>query len=305
MAVQEEGACGMENTKSRQTDEFLAGDDPPEIWPMPVDQFLKGPYINRADVLLTRKHRDLSSWLIRWATRSAFSHASLVFLVPHREKGFNNTFVIESASKGVDLSNLADYLHNRRMVVGFRRFTGPWFDEDVRSLVRGRMLNSIKSSYSYATAFAIGWSYLNQLAFGVRARMYGARKAIEGRRERNWQPPNSFICSGLVQLGYVDAVSELISTGRLEPRRISEVVIQSDLHQFLPNDWDMFTHAQQFEIMWDFLAGFEEYLEAVTPEDIARSKTFEWTYVVRDRLAHKVHSQKEAEELLSWRPGKR
>lgn len=273
-----------------------------ESWPMSVEAFLKGPYLNRSDVILTREHRGFSSWLIKWATRSSFSHASLVFLVPHREKGFNNTFVIESASKGVDLSNLADYLSERRLVVGFRRLNGEWFDEDVRSLVRGRMLNSIKSSYSYATALAVGLAFFNDFSFGVRSRIYGARKAIQGRRRSNWRPPNSFICSGLVQLGYIDAVSELISTGKMDPRRISEVVMQDELKRFLPDDWGQFTEAEQFEIMWDFVAGFEDILEAITPEEIASSKALEWTFVMRDGLVHKVNSQEEAEQLLAWQP---
>jgi len=288
----------MEPLGNAKAPDASTGNAMPESWPMPVEAFLSGPYLNRSDVILTRKHRGFSSWLIRWATRSHFSHASLVFLVPHLEKGFNNTFVIESASNGVDLSNLRDYLNEQRMVVGFKRLKGQWFDEDIRSLVRGRMLNSIKSSYSYATALAIGWSFFNDFGFGVRSRIYGARKAIQGRRRQNWHPPNSFICSGLVQLGYIDAVSELISTGKLEPRRISEVVMQNDLTQFLPEDWNQFTPAEQFEILWDFVAGFEDVLEAITPEEIALSKALQWTYVMRDGLIHKVHSQEEAESLL-------
>ena len=292
----------MESHEVRNNDAFLNGDAPVVAWPMPVDDFLNGEFINRSDVLLTRKHRDFSSWLIRWVTRSAFSHASLVFLVPHREKGFNNTFVIESASKGVDLSNLADYLNDKRMVVGLKRLNGAWFDEDVRSLVRGRMLNSIKSTYSYATALAAGFSFFNKLAFGLRSLMFGARQAIKGRRRQNLSPPNSFICSGLVQLGFIYAVSELVGSGKLQPRCLSDVVMQSDLHQFLPTDWDEFTQGEQFEIMWDFISGFEDILEAVTPEDIAKSQAFEWQYIVRDGLVHQVHSEEEAAALLSWRP---
>ncbi len=292
----------METQGNGNTGSALDSETVPESWPMSVEQFLKGPYLYRSDVILTRKHRSFSSWLIRWATRSSFSHASLVFLVPHREKGFNNTFVIESASKGVDLSNLADYLSGQRMVVGFRRINGDWCDEDVRSLVRGRMLNSIKSTYSYATAAAIGLSFFNFFSFGVRSRIFGARKAIQGRRKGSWQPPNSFICSGLVQLGYIDAVCELISTGKLEPRRISEVVMQGELKRFLPKDWNQFSEAEQFEIMWDFVAGFEDILEAITPEELASSRAMEWTYVMRDGVVHKVRSQENAEELLDWHP---
>src|SRR5215216_1767427 len=50
-----------------------------EVWPMPVEDFLAGKYLERADVVLTRRVWDISSWAIRWATNSPFSHAAMVF----------------------------------------------------------------------------------------------------------------------------------------------------------------------------------------------------------------------------------
>ena len=50
-----------------------------EVWPMPVEDFLAGKYLERADVVLTRRAWDVASWAIRWATNSPFSHAAMVF----------------------------------------------------------------------------------------------------------------------------------------------------------------------------------------------------------------------------------
>lgn len=272
------------------------------VWPMPVDDFLRGPYLNRADVVLTRKHRDLRSYLIRWATRGSFSHAALVFLVPHQEQGFNNTFVIESASKGVDLCNLSKYLHDNRQVVGIKRLRGTWFDERAQSLVRGRMLNSIQSAYSYATVFRIGWAFFNEIVFGIKARIWGARSVIKGHRRRSLKLPNAYICSGLVQLGYLNAISEQVAMGYLLPQRVGEVVFQSDVASLLPKDWSQFTDAEQYEIMWDFVSGFQDVLEAVTPEDLAVSNQLEWVYVIRGGEVHPVRSADHAQELLAWEP---
>ncbi|MCH9808048.1 MAG: hypothetical protein K0U74_09965 [Alphaproteobacteria bacterium] len=271
-------------------------------FPMPVADFLKGPYLNRADVILTRKHRDLRSWLIRWATRGSFSHAALVFLVPHQEQGFNNTFVIESSSKGVDLNNLANYLNDRRQVVGIKRLKGTWFDERAQRLVRGRMLNSIQSTYSYATVFRLGWSVANELLFGIKARIWGARSAIKGRRRRSLQPPNEFICSGLVQLGFMNAVAEQVAMGYLLPQRVGDVVFHKDVAGFLPKDWSQFSDAEQYEIMWDFVTGFQDVLEAITPEDIAASPALDWKYVVLDGTVHEVQTMEHARAMLSWKP---
>ena len=271
-------------------------------WPMSVAEFLSGDHLNRADVVLMRKNGDLRSWLIQWATRGSFSHAALVFLVPHEEKGFNNTFVIESASNGVDLKNLATYLNDKRQVVGIKRLKGSWFDERAQSLVRGRMLNSIQSSYSYATMLRLGWAFFNELAFGIKARIWGARSAIQGRRRRTLQPPSAFICSGLVQLGFLNVVAEQVAMGYLLPQRVAQVVFQEDVARFLPRDWAQFSDAEQYEIMWDFVTGFQDVLEAVTPEDLAVSSQLEWAFVVRDCLVHKVTSPEHARKLLAEEP---
>lgn len=270
-------------------------------WPMPASEFLQGPYLNRADVILTRKHRDLRSWLIRWATRGSFSHAALVFLVPHQEQGFNNTFVIESSSKGVDLSNLSGYLHDKRQVVGIKRLRGTWFDKRAQSLVRGRMLNSIAQPYSYATVFRLGWAFFNELVFGIKARIWGASRVIKGHRRR-LQPPNAYICSGLVQLGFLNAIAEQVSMGYLLPQRVGAVVFQKEVASLLPEDWSQFSDAEQYEIMWDFVTGFQDVLEAITPEDLAASPQLEWVYVIRDGLAYQVQSEEHAQELLAWEP---
>ncbi|MCK5713843.1 MAG: hypothetical protein KAI25_14065, partial [Hyphomicrobiaceae bacterium] len=66
-----------------------------ESWPMPVETFLEGNYLRRSDIVLTRRDWDLTSWVIRWATESPFSHAALIFTGPQFESGFTNTFVIE------------------------------------------------------------------------------------------------------------------------------------------------------------------------------------------------------------------
>ena len=53
-----------------------------EHWPMDLDTFLAGNYLERADIMLTRRNWDLTSTIIRWATESPFSHAALVFNRP-------------------------------------------------------------------------------------------------------------------------------------------------------------------------------------------------------------------------------
>ena len=274
-------------------------------WPMPVSAFLMGPYLQRSDVVLTRKNRDLKSWLIRWATSGSFSHAALVFLVPHQERGFNNAFVIESASSGVDLTNFMDYVSDRRSIVGIKRMTKPWFNEEVQCRVRGRMLNTIKSTYSYATVVRLARELLADIASGVKSRIYGPVRAIQTRRDRQIAPPNKFICSGLVQMGFVQTLVDMVGEKRLPPEFLADIVFREDLRQFLPSDWNEFTAEEQSEIMWDFATGFTDLMEAATPEDLASSPQLEWIYVIKRGLVYPATSDDHVRELLTWKPKKR
>lgn len=274
-------------------------------WPMPVELFLSGPYLQRSDVVLTRKNRDLRSWLIRFATKGSFSHAALVFLVPHQERGFNNSFVIESASGGVDLTNLTDYINDRRSVIGIKRLNVPWFTEEVQCRVRGRMLNTIKSTYNYATVVNLAIDFFNDVMFGVKSRVMGPGRAIQRSREKSLPPPNKFICSGLVQLGFVHAAVDMVGERLLPATFLSDVVFREDLRQFLPADWEQFTAAEQEEIMWDFTTGFWDLMEATTPEDLAASPQLEWVYIIRRGKVYPVQNDGQVRELLAWKPRKR
>jgi hypothetical protein len=100
----------------------LPPDVTPEVWPMPVEDFLAGNYLERADMVLTRRNWDFASWAIRWATSSPFSHAAMVFTGPQFESGYSNTFVIESGTKGVDLTNLRDYIADKSAFLAIKRF---------------------------------------------------------------------------------------------------------------------------------------------------------------------------------------
>ena len=80
-----------------------------DVWPKPVTEFLRGQYLERADVMLTRRSGDIASSVIRWATNSLFSHAALVYTAPPFDAGLSETFVIEAGTSGVDLTKLADY----------------------------------------------------------------------------------------------------------------------------------------------------------------------------------------------------
>ena len=274
---------------------------PQPAWPMPVADFLAGPYLRPSDVVLTRKRQSLQSWLIRLATRGAFSHAALVFLVPRLEKGFDQNFIIEAARGGVDLTNLSDYLNDRRTIVGIKRLDKPWFTEELQCLVRGRLLNSIKSPYCYSSLISVFSDTWNELRYGMRSCVFGTYKAISKARRLKLTPPNQYICSGLVQQGFLQAIADLAFDDRIAPECLNDVVFRDDLAKLLPQDWNQFTQKEQREIIYDYASGFSDLLQSVTPNDLARSTSLDWAYVIRDGQVHKVTSDSQAHALLKWR----
>ena len=267
-----------------------------EVWPMPVEDFLAGKYLERADVVLTRRAWDISSWAIRWATNSPFSHAAMVFTGPQFESGYTSTFVIESGTSGVDLTNLRDYIADKSAFIAIKRFKQPWFDEAKQSRVRGLLLDKIKASYNY---WAIG-TIARNLWFGVERSVSGDQKTMRRFRERKWDAPTEFICSGLVQIGFVEAALEYIKAGTLPPTALNEVVFEKEAATRLPerDDWGYLDAESSKTTAVLFRKQNFDALQSVTPEDLAASEKLEWLYFIKNGLVYKVTSYADVRKLI-------
>lgn len=275
----------------------------PEVWPMPIAQFLAGNYLQRADVVLTRRDYDFASYLIRWATDSPFSHAALVFNQPDETSGISSTFVIEAGTGGVDLTNIQDYLSDKSSFVALKRFKQPWFDPIKQARVRGILLEKIKANYNYwaigRIARNIWFGVQNNLRIGDKKRS-SRERVIKQYRENDWKPPTEYICSGLVQVGFVEAALEYIEKGLLPPETLNEVVFQPGAERWLPprRGWRRLgKYAVQSARL--FRSQNAASLEAVTPHDLAVSDKLDWLYFIRDGKVYKVSSLDDVEALLS------
>lgn len=289
-------------SKSKPSTGSQGAPSTPESWPMELETFLKGNYLDRADVVLTRRNWDLSSTVIRWATNSPFSHAALVFNRPGQEPGITNTFVIEAGTSGVDLTNLRDYANDKSSFIAIKRFKGKWFDEPKQARVRGVMLDKIKASYNF---WAIG-RIARTLWFGVQNKMAKETETksqrettLEKYKDKDWTPPSEFICSGFVQIGFVEAVLEYIKEGQLPPSALSDVVFHRGAQRWLPDQkgWDTLGEGGK-----DAANYFEQQnyqaLESVTPDDLAKSRKLEWLYLIRDGKVHQVRTFAEVMFLI-------
>ncbi len=116
--------------------------------------------------------------------------------------------------------------------------------------------------------------------FGVQRQVRGKEKTIEAYRKNDWSPPNDYICSGLVQIGFVEAVVEYIKAGQLPISALKEVVFHETAASRLPDaaDWQYLDEKTQRESAEIFEQQNTIELEAVTPDDLAKSDKLEWLY---------------------------
>lgn len=265
-----------------------------DVWPKPVTEFLQGKYLQRADVVLVRRNGDIASYLIRWATNSAFSHAALVYTAPQFDQGISGTFVIEAGTSGVDLTNLADYAENKSTFVAIKRFKRDWFSDLRQSRVRGVLLDKIKDRYSYWTI----WRIMRNIWFGVQAKVRSKEKTVEAYHRYDWEPPNEYICSGLVQIGFVQTAIEAIQRGELSPEQLREVVFTKSAASRLPEagNWKYLGNEARATAV-----GFQDILNdelyAITPEDLAQTDKLEWLYLIKDNVVYKITSYADVVKL--------
>ena len=237
----------------------------PDHFPMPVNRFLENAdrYLKRGDILLSRSP-TWSSRLIRFMSGGFFSHSALVFLVPQKSEGFEQTFVIESLYEGVGIGNLNRYVTGRKPMeeVGVLRLQGEGFNQAFFRQLRGLLLNHVHARYDYHRMFELALG----VVFGMRLAWWRTQK--RPMPFRSWTP-NQFICSGFIQYGLVEAAQR-------HSLELARVMIKPGL---LPGD--------------------RNGILGTTPEDIAVSPILTWRYVIRKGWVHRADSYDQAKKLMS------
>lgn len=239
--------------------------DKPQQFPMRVGDFLNHAdvYLNRGDIILSRNN-TLTSQMIRWGTDGFFSHSALVFLLPQPRNGFDNVFVLESVSEGVGVANFKPWVDGAKAAeqVAILRLNDKSLHEDYFKHVGGLMLDMVKSTYDFDRVINMGLAFVFGIRLGI-ARLQRKRISL-----KPWAP-KSFICSGFIQYGLVEAMRRRMGdTG--------SVVLKPGLD---PND--------------------HQGLLAVSPEDIASSEKVKYLYAIHHGWVHEVKSYAQARAIIS------
>ncbi len=260
-------------------------------WPMPVEQFQYGHFLEPGDIILSTRLESLFAFLMKRFDHSRFAHACLTFVTPRHYAGVDRSFLIEATFGGVDLGAFSEivapskvYSEKRnkpRYVVGVKRLEADWFQPEMRPMVSGRMLRFIKDDdYNFALLAALAFNRSN-FFFRMRDMLFGRAPTIGDflKRAKRYAPVD-FICSGFVQFAYVDMVRWVLEKGMLSP----------DLAEQARDD--------VFFAPWVTPQSSMEELMAVKPLELASSPKLKWKYFIYGGQAHRVCCDEEVYNLF-------
>ncbi|MEX1109892.1 MAG: hypothetical protein WEC00_13355 [Dongiaceae bacterium] len=262
------------------------------FFPMDIETFLDGGHLSRADIVLVRG-TSLFSRAIRFATRSPFSHAALIFLIPDRQSGFERTFLIEAVPKGISIRGIADAIgagpgKGPKTALAVLRLERPWFNADVQKIVRGRMLDFVRAGYDWSTILGIATSVISGMFLGQASYARAMRSSLTRDYEKKRLVPADFICSGLVQYGFLRTIFDLSDRdGTIIPiGGVADAIFSTRL-----------TGVDPEKIIARSPRALAELL-AITPDEISRAPTLTWKYVLVDGKAHAVANRDDAMKVL-------
>ncbi len=290
----------------------------------PIHYFLnvdnKGPFLRVADVVLreNRNPREVFAHLIRMATASKWSHSAIVYLTSDPYKGYNNTFLVEARTKGINLASWRnEVIPFHEFTVGVKRPRLDWYVENPyeRSMhdphdledthgiaylrhVRGIALDQINGLYDKKTVYELTALYAQRAA---RRHLEAVPQVADAAGRvaelfRKWDASDDsannvlrFICSGLVQYAFFEALRRRIMNGFDIPahretaecnlQNLQRVIFREDPEGSIPE----YIHAIQsgrLDIHQPAPENILDLLKTATPADFNNSPDLEWSYVI-------------------------
>jgi hypothetical protein len=261
------------------------------VWPMPVEKFQYGHFLDPGDIVLSTRLESFFSFLMQSFDDSRFAHAALTFITPRHYPGVDRTFLIEATFGGVDLGAFSEIVaptkvysdtHEKpRYVVGIKRLEADWFTPEMQPMVGGRMLRFIKDDdYNFALLAALATNRSN-FFFRLRDKLFGRAPTISEflRRGQRFAPVD-FICSGFVQFAYIDMGRAALEQGLLHPEHAAQA------------------HEDVFFAPWVDPQCSMEKLMAVKPRELAACSQLKWKYLIYGGQAHKVSCDEDVNEIF-------
>ena len=316
----------------------------------PLNYFLQtsdeGPFLRVADVVLreNKDPKEVFAHAIRIATGSKWSHSAILYLLSDPYRGYDNTYLVEARTKGVRIASWRnEVVPFEHFTVGIKRPRLDWYQEtpyeqsrhdprdnedthgiDFLRHVRGIAFDQINGLYDHKTVYELAALYTARAARRHLSAVPQVAEAAEGIADlfKKWDEDDEkqtsmlrFICSGIVQYSYFEALRRRIASDFDVPehRKIAEHNLEHmDCLLFRPDPKGLvrayIRDVQQgkLDVHQPAPEDVLDLLKTATPADFNNSGNLEWRYVVlkgkiwkidEGEDDHKVESEDEAEIL--------
>lgn len=276
-------------------------------------------HLRVADVVVraNKNPREIFSKLIRLATQSPFSHSALIYLVADPQQGFDNTFLVEAVTKGIRVTSWRNELTPfKQFSVGILRPRVDWYveapgerachnpcdAEDITGIaylrqVRGIALDQIDGLYDHTAVHELMGLYAQRIAQRFMSKVPAIAdalgnivKQLESKDQKVVPDPVlRFICSGLVQYSFFEALRRQILKAMAEPgghdaamsnlRHLPCVLFRDDPDGLVEHYVEQMLSGAQ-ELAAPVPEPILDLLKTATPADFAASPNLDWRYVV-------------------------
>ncbi len=293
------------------------GNDPIRYF---LDSSNSRPLLQISDVVLreNKDPKEVFAHLIRIATDSKWSHSAIFYLISDPYRGFNNTFLVEAKTKGIDLVSWRnEVVPFEQFTVGIKRPKLDWYvenayeklrrdPEDLQDThgigylrhVRGIAIDQINGLYDKKTVYELTGLYTARAArrhLSLVPQIADAADAVANffkKWDESDDQANSvlnFICSGIVQYSFFEALRRRIMNDLDKPEHreaglsnlsnLHHVIFREDPEGIIP-DYIQKIQAGKLDIHDPTPEDVLDLLKTATPADFNNSPNLDWRYVI-------------------------
>ncbi len=303
----------------------------------PLDYFLnvseQGSPLRVADVLLrvNRDPKEVFAHLIRIATASKWSHSAILYLISDPYRGYNNTFLVEAKTKGINIASWRnEVIPFHQFTVGIKRPKMDWYVETPRERtkhdpdnpedtygigylrhVRGIAMDQINGLYDKKTVYELTALYVKRAAQRHLKSTPQVAEAADALAEffKKWDEKETsttqvlrLICSGLVQYSFFEALRIRVMHDLSVPehreaalsnlRNMPCIIFCEDPHGLVPEYVEKVERGE-WDIHNPVPDDLLDLLKTAVPADFNNSPNLEWRYVINKGIVWRIEAAAE------------
>lgn len=286
-----------------------------------------------SDVILryNHSHKEVFSRLIRLATNSHWSHSALIYLLSDPHEGFQNTFIVEAMTKGIRIASWRNEVFPlKQFTVGIKRPRIDWYVENSSEIakhdpynpedthgigylrhVRGIAVDQINGVFDHKTVGEISALFIERASKRHLGNIPQVAEAAEAVANffKKWDESEDastnvmrFICSGLIQYSFFEALRIRIANGmKIPEHREAAMSNLSNMHRIIFRDDPEGIIAKYVQQLQEGKLEVADYapkevldlLKTATPADFNDSPNLAWQYVILEGVVWRIEEAPE------------